>query len=244
MIRTTVAIALFATLVAAPLGAQGRGRDKQKNVPPGHRPPAGMCRIWIDGVPPGQQPAPTDCATAVRNRPSNGRVLFGDDAAKPGSANKWKGKDKDDDRHRKSDRDDDDRRRRGDDDDDDDDRWEDRRRSGDSSRRDDDRVRVGPLEFPRPRGTGTTTNSRLLPLMNSAVSYERGQRSNDVTRWLGSDRFDARIVDVNRDGRPERVTWLEESGRTRQIWIDNDRDGRADRIEMFENGRRVRTITD
>lgn len=28
---------------------------------------------------PQQQPAPTDCPTAVRNRPSNGRVVFGDD---------------------------------------------------------------------------------------------------------------------------------------------------------------------
>ena len=70
---------LAATLAVAPLGAQsfrGRGSD---GVPEGHRPPPGMCRIWIDGVPPGQQPAPTDCATAVRNRPSNGRVIFGDD---------------------------------------------------------------------------------------------------------------------------------------------------------------------
>ena len=75
---------LAATLAVAPLGAQsfrGRGND---GVPEGHRPPPGMCRIWIDGVPPGQQPAPTDCATAVRNRPANGRVIFGDDAAKPG----------------------------------------------------------------------------------------------------------------------------------------------------------------
>ena len=77
---------LAATLAVAPLGAQsfkGRGND---GVPEGHRPPPGMCRIWIDGVPPGQQPAPTDCATAVRNRPANGRVIFGDDAAKPGKA--------------------------------------------------------------------------------------------------------------------------------------------------------------
>lgn len=78
------AAALAATLAVAPLGAQsfrGRGNDE---VPEGHRPPPGMCRIWIDGVPPGQQPAPTDCATAVRNRPANGRVIFGDDAAKSG----------------------------------------------------------------------------------------------------------------------------------------------------------------
>jgi len=51
-------------------------------VPPGFFPPAGMCRIWLNDVPPGQQPAPTDCASAVRNRPSNGKVLFGDDRPK------------------------------------------------------------------------------------------------------------------------------------------------------------------
>jgi len=51
-------------------------------VPPGFFPPAGMCRIWINAVPPGQQPAPTDCVSAVRNRPANGRVLFGDDPQK------------------------------------------------------------------------------------------------------------------------------------------------------------------
>jgi hypothetical protein len=38
-----------------------------------------MCRIWITGVPANQQPAATDCPTAIKNRPSNGRVLFGDD---------------------------------------------------------------------------------------------------------------------------------------------------------------------
>ena len=42
-----------------------------------------MCRVWVDGVPPGQQPAPTDCRTAIRNRPRNGRVIFGDDYVKP-----------------------------------------------------------------------------------------------------------------------------------------------------------------
>jgi hypothetical protein len=51
-------------------------------VPPGFFPPAGMCRIWLNDVPPGQQPAPTDCVSAVRNRPANGKVLFGDDSQK------------------------------------------------------------------------------------------------------------------------------------------------------------------
>ncbi len=51
-------------------------------VPPEYRPPAGMCRVWIEGVQPSQQPAPTDCVTAVRNKPVNGTVVFGDDAPK------------------------------------------------------------------------------------------------------------------------------------------------------------------
>jgi hypothetical protein len=46
---------------------------REQIVPPAFFPPAGMCQ-----VPAGQQSAPTDCASAVRNRPANGRVLFGD----------------------------------------------------------------------------------------------------------------------------------------------------------------------
>src|SRR5438552_19065496 len=52
------------------------------NLPPGCAPPTGMCRIWVDNVPASQQPAPTDCASAVKNRPLNGRVIFGDDKSK------------------------------------------------------------------------------------------------------------------------------------------------------------------
>ncbi len=52
--------------------------NREQIVPPAFYPPAGMCRIWINQVPAGQQPAPTDCASAVRNRPANGKVLFGD----------------------------------------------------------------------------------------------------------------------------------------------------------------------
>jgi hypothetical protein len=55
---------------------------REQSVPPGFYPPAGMCRIWVNGVPAAQQPAPTDCASAVRNRPANGKVLFGDDQSK------------------------------------------------------------------------------------------------------------------------------------------------------------------
>jgi len=46
------------------------------------------------GVAFAQQPAPTDCTSAVRNRPANGKVLFGDDSQKnrKGKPDKGKGK--------------------------------------------------------------------------------------------------------------------------------------------------------
>lgn len=68
-------LACFAIFSAA-LEAQA----SSSGVPDSHRPPPGMCRIWIDGVPPAHQPAPTDCATAIRKRPMNARVVFGNDA--------------------------------------------------------------------------------------------------------------------------------------------------------------------
>jgi hypothetical protein len=67
---------------AVPLVPGGRHRDRAPDdVPPAYRPPPGMCRIWLDNVAPEQQPAATDCNSAVRNRPPNARVLFGDDYA-------------------------------------------------------------------------------------------------------------------------------------------------------------------
>ena len=71
---------------AAPLLAQrapqkDSGKKNESAVPAESRPPKGMCRIWLDGVPAAQQPAATDCPTAIKNRPSNGKVLFGDDYA-------------------------------------------------------------------------------------------------------------------------------------------------------------------
>lgn len=83
--RSMTVILSLATVVAAtaPADAQGRGRGRgDKDVPPGHRPPAGMCRIWIDDVPPGRQPAPTDCRTAVRNQPPNSRIIWGDNTGR------------------------------------------------------------------------------------------------------------------------------------------------------------------
>jgi hypothetical protein len=76
------ALAVFASPSLA--GAQGRSNKSQgkNDIPESMRPPAGMCRVWLDDVPAAQQPAVTDCPTAVRNRPAKGRVIFGDDYVK------------------------------------------------------------------------------------------------------------------------------------------------------------------
>ena len=79
----TAVLALVFSVVLAPRAvAQERQPERAAEVPKDQLPPPGMCRIWIDGVPPNKQPASTDCATAVKNRPSNARVIFGDDYAK------------------------------------------------------------------------------------------------------------------------------------------------------------------
>jgi hypothetical protein len=50
------------------------------DIPREHLPPPGMCRIWLDNVPATQQPAPTDCPTAIRRKPQKARVIFGENA--------------------------------------------------------------------------------------------------------------------------------------------------------------------
>jgi hypothetical protein len=74
---------LLALVIAAPVAAgQAPVRTPPaptQEIPRNLRPPAGMCRVWLDKVPARQQPAPTDCASAIRNRPPNGRVIFSED---------------------------------------------------------------------------------------------------------------------------------------------------------------------
>ncbi|HUF31492.1 MAG TPA: hypothetical protein VMM77_12645 [Gemmatimonadaceae bacterium] len=67
-------ILTVAFLVAAPAAAQSRDSAERE-----HKPPPGMCRIWLNDVPANRQPEPTDCPTAIRKRPPNGRVIFGDE---------------------------------------------------------------------------------------------------------------------------------------------------------------------
>jgi hypothetical protein len=260
---------------------QGRGQSQTGNqngnqtqgrgpvaVPPGQWPSAGTCRIWIDGVPAGRQPTETDCATARRSVPANGRVL-------EGSA---RTSDNRDDRYGRSDRygrnendRDDDRTTR---------RFIDRngleceekavtkngKRSYDLKCRepkhrnqqnrdgqypswppvraqDDDRYcvdtnRDGRCDSGTTRGYPTT-----LPDMIGAIVYGKaGQRTADVSRWLGTGRYTVRYTDENRDQKPERVRWLDGAGSLLQEWMDTNRDGRADVVNVYSAGRLVQSI--
>ncbi len=77
MNRLGYAIAIGAVIFAAAPSARAQvranGRTNASVVVP-----AGMCRIWIDGVPINQQPAPTDCGTARATVPPHGRIIYGD----------------------------------------------------------------------------------------------------------------------------------------------------------------------
>jgi hypothetical protein len=92
-------LTIFLLLGSAKAGAQAlaprtskekpepKAREKQEQlVPKAYIPPRGMCRIWVDNVPATRQPAPTDCPTAIRNRPPNAKVIFGQARAKDDKA--------------------------------------------------------------------------------------------------------------------------------------------------------------
>jgi hypothetical protein len=79
MRAATVTVALVA-LIAGSVEAQGR-RGSSQGIPPGQLPPAGLCRVWYDGVPPGRQPRPVECRDAERiaSRDRSARVIYGSD---------------------------------------------------------------------------------------------------------------------------------------------------------------------
>lgn len=79
MVRRRMRAAIAAAVLWAPmLAAQDRTQDGSAKIPESAMPPAGMCRVWLRDVPESRQPAPTDCASAIRSMPRNASVLFGD----------------------------------------------------------------------------------------------------------------------------------------------------------------------
>lgn len=57
--------------------AAAQSPSTQPEIPAAYMPPSGMCRVWLRDVPPMQQPAPTDCRTALRTKPVGATVIYG-----------------------------------------------------------------------------------------------------------------------------------------------------------------------
>ncbi len=79
--RTAAMSVILLALVAGTSEAQGNGRyGRNQGIPPGQMPPAGMCRVWYDNLPPGRQPRATSCDQAERiaSRDRNARVIYSD----------------------------------------------------------------------------------------------------------------------------------------------------------------------
>lgn len=235
---TATMLGLVATLATA-ASAQAQGRGPQR-VPPGHLPPAGMCRVWYDNVPPGRQPAPTSCRDAERRAGRNARVIYGDSRDADRRDDRWY--DRRDDRR--------------------DDRWYDRRddrrddspydRGGSSrpdyrvepgrSRADGGRGRVGgdngvPCVDRDRDGYCDSVGGRGLPMMSRTSALARDQRTSLEREWLGDARMVARYTDRDRNGVPEEILWYDRRGAMVQRWQDSNRDGRADAVTFYRDGR-------
>ncbi|MDB4884881.1 MAG: hypothetical protein JWN79_319 [Gemmatimonadetes bacterium] len=76
MQRLRIGFIAGAALVVASAGAGAQVRGSA-NIPAGFMPPAGMCRVWYDGVAPGRQPAPTTCQNARASLRANTRLVYG-----------------------------------------------------------------------------------------------------------------------------------------------------------------------
>jgi hypothetical protein len=78
------AVTVGAALVAISATAEAQLAGRVAAIPSSQQIPAGMCQIWIQGVPANRQPAPTDCNTARRNAPANSRVIYGSNQTQSG----------------------------------------------------------------------------------------------------------------------------------------------------------------
>ncbi len=81
-LRSSPLLAIALLTLATPVAARaqivlGASKDTAISIPKALVPPAGKCRVWMPDVPTSQQPAPTDCTTALRQKPANGVLIFG-----------------------------------------------------------------------------------------------------------------------------------------------------------------------
>ena len=198
-------------------------------IPAAYLPPAGMCRVWLRDVPPVQQPAPTDCRSALRAKPVGATVVYGPETPRlsvaPADWSKPAPRPaRDEDRGRTP------------------------FRSGGESCADANRdgvcddAQTGDV-CADIRDTRCDEPILSLPSMRSAVLWIEGQRPLELQRWFGGQNVAARFVMPLRGASPDRVQWFDTDGRLVQIWTDRNGDGRADRVEIFgRDGSRIRVV--
>lgn len=88
-LRHTFAPALIALAIAAcarrvvvvdtprdPEPARGQNTRITLDVPPGHIPPPGQCRVWIPGRPAGRQARARSCDGIEREAPAGAMILY------------------------------------------------------------------------------------------------------------------------------------------------------------------------
>jgi hypothetical protein len=76
MVVSLLVSACVVVPVGRPGGAPARVVVADLNVPPGHLPRRGQCRLWYPGRPPGRQPRAADCSYVMRNAPAGAWVLY------------------------------------------------------------------------------------------------------------------------------------------------------------------------
>jgi hypothetical protein len=83
LVRRYLAAVTAAAVVSSPAAAQEKPLDPEilPGIPASALPPEGMCRVWLKDVPATRQPAPTDCASAIKTRPRDAILLIGDQGA-------------------------------------------------------------------------------------------------------------------------------------------------------------------
>ena len=66
----------------APAHSISKVEARAVDIPPGHMPPPGHCRIWYPGEPPGHQPPAGKCSELERSAPSGAWMLYRPDGQK------------------------------------------------------------------------------------------------------------------------------------------------------------------